>query len=80
MTRAPGRGPGARLLSLEELSAQLCGGWRGDGALLSLTDTSGFQTLGCAPDGSIWLVSGFNEHRKSASWAEFLERVLQTTV
>jgi len=71
---------GARLLSLEELSAQLCGGWRGDGALLSLTDTSGFQTLGCAPDGSIWLVSGFNEHRKSASWAEFLERVLQTTV
>ena len=50
------------------------------GALISLTDTSGFQSLAAAADGSIRLVSGFNEHWKAASWAEFLERVLQTTV
>eukprot|EP00966_Prymnesium_polylepis_P088180 2041037-Prymnesium_polylepis.1 len=87
------RRTGARLLSLEELSAQVDA--RGSGAavgssssagggqrgtMLALTDTSGFQYLASAPDGSVWLISGFNEHRKADSWAGFLERVLSTTI
>ena len=52
----------------------------GAGGRLKLTDMAGFQGLACGRDGAVYLCSGFNEHRKSDSWASFLERLLRATV
>ena len=79
---------GARMLTLREMAGEETGeegGARGaeeggTGGGGPLTDRVGFQQLTWRADGSVALLSGFNEHAKAASWSAFLERVLSNTV